>query len=224
MGFLPISPVLNRLLPAKMVGFADFRVRRGQCDLYTFTNLFEDYPVSLIEQALDEVGLIVDLGANVGAFSLLIDQIARRKNRHVQITAVEPNTANLAFLREQPFADSLLIHHAAVGPVEGTARLVRGKNSVSDYVDFEGGTKGTPIPVLTLDSLCSAPALVKMDIEGGEWDIMEKGLPENVRYLVLEWHPRPGADADLQPPDLVPGNWRKISIGLDHLSMWCLRR
>ncbi|MEP7071746.1 MAG: FkbM family methyltransferase [Verrucomicrobiota bacterium] len=218
------SPVLNRLLPTRTVRFADFHVRRGECDLYTFMNLFEDYPVPLIERALDEVEMVADLGANVGAFSLLIDKIVRQKNKKIKIAAVEPNTANIQLLREQPFAGSLLIHHAAVGPVEGTARLVRGRNSVSDYVDFKGGTAGTPIPILSLDSLCPVPALVKMDIEGGEWGILKNSLPDNVRFLVLEWHSDPGQDRVLAPSEFIPGNWQKISRDLYGSSTWYFRR
>jgi FkbM family methyltransferase len=214
------SPLLNRLSPARTVHFAQFNVRRGQCDLYTFANLFEDYPVALVGLALNEVEMVIDLGANVGAFSFLVDRIATQKGRRLQIVAVEPNDANIQFLREQPFAGDLVIHHAAVGPAEGTAQLVRGENSVSDYVDFSGGITGTPTPVITLDSLCSRPALVKMDIEGGEWNILQKGLPENVRHLVLEWHPGLGRNHARMPVDFLPGDWQQLSRGLYGSSTW----
>ncbi len=216
------SPILNRVWAGKIGKFHRFSVRWGQCDLYTFGNLFEDYPVRLIEEALDEVDMVVDLGANVGAFSLLIDSLLRK--RKIEIAAIEPNSANVQFLRDQPFARSLAIHHAAVGPKDGTAHLVRGKNSVSDYVDFSTKSEGTAIPVLSLESLCPRPALVKMDIEGGEWEIFAKGLPDTVRFLVLEWHPQSGAQASLLPNDFVPGGWKEISTGFEGLSIWLLRR
>ena len=212
-----VSPLLNRVAGGRIAQFNDFKVRLGECDLYTFANIFEDYPVRDIERALNEVGLIVDLGANVGAFSCLVAALCRRHELDHPIVAVEPNTANVEFLRQQPFAGAISIRHAAVGAANGTARLVRGHNSVSDYVDFSGRAIGETIDVLSLDSLCDRPALVKMDIEGGEWSILEHGLPENVRHLVLEWH-RPGG-----PADLVPGNWIQISNDIHGASMWYLR-
>jgi hypothetical protein len=42
-----------------------------------------------------------------------------------EVIAVEPDATNVAFLRAQTFADTLEIHQAAVGPFDGTARLIR---------------------------------------------------------------------------------------------------
>ena len=137
-----VSPLLNRVAGGRIAQFNDFKVRLGECDLYTFANIFEDYPVRDIERALNEVGLIVDLGANVGAFSCLVAALCRRHELDHPIVAVEPNTANVEFLRQQPFAGAISIRHAAVGAANGTARLVPGHNSVSDYVDFSGRIVG----------------------------------------------------------------------------------
>jgi hypothetical protein len=105
-----------------------------------------------------------------------------------------------------------------VGAINRTARLVRGHNSVSDYVDFSQRARGQTIDVISLNSLCDRPALVKMDIEGGEWSILEHGLPENVRHLVLECHGRG------EPSDLVAGDWRRISTNIHCASTWWLSR
>ena len=75
--FLPwltycFSPVINRIARGRMIRFKEFNVRLGDGDLYTFANIFADYPVREIERGLSDVDLVVDLGANVGAFSCLI--------------------------------------------------------------------------------------------------------------------------------------------------------
>jgi FkbM family methyltransferase len=216
------SPLLKRVASERIAHFSDFKVRLGECDLYTFANIFEDYPVPDIERALNEIELIVDLGANVGAFSCLAAALCRKHKLDHPIIAVEPNSANVKFLREQPFARAISIRQAAVGATAGTARLVRGYNSVSDYVDFSGHAPGETIDVISLDSLCDRPALVKMDIEGSEWEILETGLPRHVRHLVLEWHPRPESHCTA-PADLLPGNWKLISRDLFGASMWYFR-
>ena len=53
-------------------------------------------------------------------------------------------------------------------------------NSVARHVDFSGSAEDQTPPVMSLKSLCDRPALVKMDIEGGEFEVLEGGLPENV--------------------------------------------
>ncbi len=175
--FYLLSPLLKRLMPQSVAHFASFNARLGEGDLYTFANTFEDYPVELVRRALPEVEQVVDLGANVGAFSHLVNVLCAAENLHRPIKAVEPNARNAQFLREQPFASAMEIHQAAVGPTEGTAQLIAGENSVTDHIDFSEASTGTLVRVIALDSLCDRPSLVKMDIEGGEWTILRHGLP-----------------------------------------------
>jgi FkbM family methyltransferase len=209
-----VSPVVRRLAAKSIARFDGFNVRLSECDLYTFANVFADYPINRIARALGDVELIVDLGANVGAFSYLMRAMSAKK-----IIAVEPDADNVAFLREQPFAKSLEIHQAAVGPLDGTARLIAGNNSVTHHVDLSSTGEGPTVPVMSLESLCPQPALVKMDIEGGEKEILRTGLPENVRYLVLEWH-----HPKETPADFISGNWEKISTDFHGASNWFLQR
>ncbi len=42
-----LSPLLSRVFPRKIERFRGFNTRLGDGDLYTFANLFEDYPVLL---------------------------------------------------------------------------------------------------------------------------------------------------------------------------------
>lgn len=209
-----ISPVTNRIGPARIRSFAQFNARIGECDLCAFANVFADYPLSLLHAAAREVKLVVDLGANVGGFSFLMRKLAP----DLPIVAVEAEPANAAFLRSQPFAGSIDVREAAVAPRGGTARLVRGFNSVTHQIDLASREEGELVKTVTLDALCHAPALVKMDIEGGELAILKRGLPENVRHLVMEWH-YPGT-----PADVLPGNWRHIATDPYGATTWWLSR
>lgn len=218
------SPLLSRLLSKKTIRFGSFNVRRGECDLYTFANIFEDYRPDLVRRALQDVDLVLDLGANVGAFSFLITAFCERDGRKRMIRAVEPNNQNVEFLRNQPFAEAIEIHEAAVGPVEGTARLVHGINSVTDHVDLSPTANASSIRVISLEALCDRPALVKMDVEGSEWEILRHGLPMNVHHLFLEWHPDHAARPSLEPADLIPGHWQKLACDPHGATMWYFHR
>ena len=213
-----VSPVITRLMSGRIGHFNGFNARFAECDLYTFANVFADYPVAELSNALRDVEVIVDLGANVGAFLFLVRRLCKKIGRRLPMVALEAAAENAAFLRKQPFADEVEIYQAAAGPSDGTARLVRGANSVTHHVDFSAGAVGELVKVLSLESLCRQRALVKMDIEGDELAILEHALPESVRHLILEWHHRG------RPSDLIPGNWKRISTDIHGASTWYFRR
>jgi len=213
-----VSPVITRLVPGRIGHFNGFNARLAECDLYTFANVFLDYPIAELSNALADVEMVVDLGANVGAFLFLVRRLCEKIGRRVRMVALEPAAENAAFLRKQPFADEVEIYQAAAGPSGGTARLVHGANSVTHHLDFSAEGDGELVQVFSLESLCRQRALVKMDIEGGELAILEHALPESVRHLVLEWHHRG------RPSDLFPGNWKRISTDIHGASTWYFRR
>ncbi|HEY2101639.1 MAG TPA: FkbM family methyltransferase [Chthoniobacterales bacterium] len=209
-----VSPILSRLVPGRIAHFHGFNARLGECDLYTFANVFTDYPIAELSSALREVELVIDLGANVGSFLFLVQNLCERMGHQPRLVALEPATSNVEFLRKQPFAEQVEIYQAAAGPSDGTGRLVSGQNSVTDHVEFSRHAAGPLVPVLSLESLCRQRALVKMDIEGGEVEILARILPENVRHLILEWH------GHGRPSDLLPGNWKRISADIHGASTW----
>ncbi len=209
-------PLLRRLGVKRMVNFGLFQARLGECDLYTFANVFEDYPVRCVAAAMRDVRLVIDAGANVGAFSLLATTLA---DGH-RIVAIEPSPENVSALERQSFAGRMEIINGALGPQSGLGQFVEGINSVTHSIDFS--TDG-PVQICSLDDLCPEDALVKMDIEGGEFEILRKGLPDTVRYLLLEWHPgpqRPEAPRELWPQ----GKWTRVSEDLYGSSMWFWQR
>lgn len=215
-------PMLKRCWPQKLIRFTNFHVRANACDLETFGGIFEDYRVGLVRRALRDVELVVDLGANVGAFSCLVDGLWTKQSIDRKIVAVEPSADALAILRTQPFASRLEILPVAVGAQSATGRVIRGSNSVSHHVDLSGSAGGESVKVVTLWSLCDRPSLVKMDIEGAECEILQAGIPDSVRHLFLEWHPRP--NGALKPPDLIPGKWRLLSRDPYGASTWHFHR
>ena len=208
-----LSPVLSRLARGRVMDFGSFRVRLGEADLYTFANIFEDYDATRLAALLPGVEQVVDAGANVGAFSWLALKIGATR-----VISIEPAEANFAFLRSQPFASRLDARCAAIGPTDGVGRFCEGVNSVTHSIDF-GASEGAAVQVLSLESLCDRPTLLKMDIEGGEWAVLQRPLPDSVRAMFLEWHP--GANRPAEPCGLVErGRWQCLSRDLYGASSW----
>lgn len=143
-------------------------------------------------------GTVLDVGANVGAFTVLA---AKAGAGHV--VAVEPEPDNRARLEEHVklnrVDDRVTILPCAVVPGggEGEYRRMRG---VGGGAVAELATAPVPaedvrpvvqtVSVATLVRDYGPFEMVKMDIEGGEWLLLEDWplLLDNAKRLSMEWH------------------------------------
>jgi len=138
-------------------------------------------------------GGLVDVGAHAGTF---IEQALRvaPESHHV---AVEPIPAMAGALRERfPTVD---VHEVALaaGPGEATFQYIPDRPAVSGLElrpDLElGAPQELTVEVKTLDELLpagTAPAVLKIDVEGGELDVLkgaERLLSEAHPTIVFEW-------------------------------------
>jgi FkbM family methyltransferase len=166
---------------------------------------------------------ILDLGANIGLFGAF----AAARWPRARIVAYEPDPAN-ALLLERAIAANRLAsrwraHRAAVGASDREVRFAAGLN-VDSHVLAAGPPQahGAPATIAArlhdvLDELADAD-LVKMDIEGGEWEILgdPRFAAHPPRCLVLEYHPRGCPSA--RPRDAVLG--LLAEAGLRTHSIW----
>jgi FkbM family methyltransferase len=126
-----------------------------------------DWPHMIVwERRLRPGDLFIDVGANVGTYSVLCASVG------AQVIAIEPAPDTAALLRENNELNggTIEIIEAAVGSEAGTARFTMGQDTVNQL-----DTDGTEmVTVVTLDSLIGdrTVAGVKMDIEGGELDAL----------------------------------------------------
>jgi FkbM family methyltransferase len=149
---------------------------------------------------------VLDLGANVGFFSLRMVDLLRRSGGTapaLQAVLVEGSPAVHRTLSERlalnaPWLAGVVAHHGLVGRRDGTATMFQHQfhaaNSVNNPVMREHG-RGVAVPFLDVEALsASMPRidLMKCDIEGSEQVFLESypELLKRVDAAVFELHPQ----------------------------------
>lgn len=135
------------------------------------------------------VGLVVDLGANVG-FSCLY---WLTRYPAARLIALEPHPGHAAQLRANLAVNGVSgrveLHEAAAGIAEGDIALSDAGTSSAVRTDGAGGIAAKMLDVFALLAGRRIDIL-KLDIEGGEYAIL--GDPRfaalQPRALVMEWH------------------------------------
>jgi len=151
--------------------------------------------------------VVVDIGANIGGFSLAV----LHARPQASIAAFEASPAALVALQRNIEANGaggrVSVHHAAVtGPSEPDAVWLNehvGDLCTSSLLEPNDGdgpsTHRVEVPARPLSAiLASYPHgvdLLKIDVEGAEYEIIEATPPElfaKVRHMVVEYHDVPG--------------------------------
>ncbi len=144
---------------------------------------------------------VLDIGAHLGSFTVM----TAKALPGAQVTAFEPSADRVAYLRRNVhgngLANRVTVVPAAVAGRAGRSTLVGGSTLIGnevvarskrlhdeqvDLVAFED----------VMNSIDGAVDLVKMDCEGGEYDIVASASEAALRRidrLVIEYHPAPPA-------------------------------
>jgi FkbM family methyltransferase len=135
-------------------------------NLWHRPGLFEKNERKLFCDAIAPGCAVLDVGANVGIYTLLAAK------RGARVFAIEPDPRNVELLRHHVhlngFDDRVTIFPIAVGDQEGTVTLFRAPGNSGHSNLFEG-VDPVRVPCKTIDSLGLPPIDVcKMDIEGNE--------------------------------------------------------
>jgi FkbM family methyltransferase len=146
---------------------------------------------------------VLDIGGHIGTFACRLAQL----HPSARIDSYEPSPTTAAFLRRNVerngFADRISVVEAAIASTTGYAELDdNGAGSgLNGLVSAGHGSTATSTKVRTVafDEVIAgigAPVdVVKMDCEGGEYDLVYGSSPQNwesVQRVVLEYHSVPG--------------------------------
>jgi len=151
---------------------------------------------------------VIDVGANVGCFSVLASRMVGPTGR---VIAIEPEEACFRQLRkniELNGAANVIPLRTAIGAAEGTATLHITSTALfsSIYATTNIGSaddKLQEVPITTLDLLMQSHGVqhchyLKLDCEGAEHDIVRTLTPEvaaRIDQITMEVHRIPGQDA-----------------------------
>lgn len=133
---------------------------------------------------------VVDLGGNIGLFPLQVFELFP----DAEVVSFEPDPANVALLKATISANGKSaqwhVVEACAGPSSGTVNFLAGRHMESREVPLGTPGSATLPQVDVFDHLDDCDWL-KMDIEGGEWAILDD--PRFARLqavaIALEYHP-----------------------------------
>ena len=140
-----------------------------------------------VAQADIEGGTVIDIGANIGAFSVLA--LVRGAQR---VIAVEPEPDNAMVLGANISPYPSITHRSvAIWSEAGTLQLAPAHGGTR--VDLTGALAVLSLPLAALftDEAIEECAVLKMDIEGAEYEVMRvtpSALLAKVRYITMEFH------------------------------------
>jgi FkbM family methyltransferase len=179
-----------------------------------------------VRQRLAPDDVFVDVGANMGYFTVLAAQTAGG------VVALEPEPTTFEKLLTNVALNggtNVRAVRCAAGAREGRVPFYRApwndaENSTVENPDFEpaGEVETSPLARLLSDAEIARTRLIKVDVEGGEWDVLAGLAPDIPRFpaemeLVVEVHPQrgPGRTAATLAEMLAPHGFAPSWLPVD---------
>lgn len=169
--------LLGAAVAMPFIGPTRLLIRRGMVgatgNVYYGLQEFED--MAFVVHALRPGDLFVDVGANVGSYTILAAGVSG-----AQCIALEPVPATFVGLldnvRLNDLAARVECHNVAAGNAAGTLAFTTDLDTCNHATsDGESSGNTLQVPVTTLDTLLQAvqPTLIKIDVEGFETRVIE---------------------------------------------------
>ena len=143
-----------------------------------YKQYFEAGPIDRLQQFVPDGSLVIDVGANVGFFSLRFAQWVGEAGK---VISIEPESRNhdslIAALKREGLQDRVDALKAVAAAEAGSMFLEINPRHPADHKLSLDGT-GIPVTAVTLDELVQdkrrfSPALVKIDVQGAEMLVLK---------------------------------------------------
>ncbi|WP_316811398.1 FkbM family methyltransferase [Pedobacter heparinus] len=180
----------SRLLIKKFLPPVKYYARKGLTgitgNIYIGLHEFEDMLFML--HFLIAKDNFIDIGANVGSYTLLASGISGAKS-----IAIEPVQATFELLNKNillnNLQDRVVLYNAGAGSIPGTLAFTSDQDTTNHVLTPQEEQKNniTYVPILVIDSLFIADAttLIKIDVEGYETEVL-KGMSVTLRNPALK--------------------------------------
>lgn len=159
-----------------------------------FFNLSEQEQLSAFAGVLKPGYCVLDIGANVGFYSVLA---AKKIAPNGRVFAFEPVRRNADFLRRHIAingADNILVIESACGRESGETVFFSGPNAAMGSLCPVGGSSFR-VEVVSIDDFVESrniqPDVMKIDVEGAEYDVIcgaEKTIGQFRPVIFLSTH------------------------------------
>ena len=154
-------------------------------NIYTGLHEFED--MGFLLHALRKEDLFVDVGANVGSYTVLAGAAIG-----AHCLSVEPLPVTYDHLLDNVYLnrmqDRVTALNIGLGREEGVLRFSSGEDTMNHVLaEDETGTAATEVPVRCLDAVVGdrEPAVLKIDVEGFETEVILGGAETLARPSLL---------------------------------------
>lgn len=170
---LNLFPMEQRISRSRIIAF---HRHCGVSALINSQGLYDYNNMSLIRDLLRDGGVFVDIGANIGSYTLIASE-----SPSALVHAFEPHPATFRFLRRNVDLNqrnNVSLYNAALGSSEGEVFLTDRSGSSINYIMSENRqVAGTiAVPCHRMDGVCRqagiVPEIVKIDVEGFEYDVL----------------------------------------------------
>lgn len=159
---------------------------------------YEKYEIELLKRILKPGMTFVDVGANIGLFSIIAAKIVGSSGK---VYAFEPEPENYSLLKDNVALNNttaIVTENKAVGSKRGTLPLTIEKNSIGTHSLLEKTDSNIErtvrVDVITLDDyfkgLGSPIDVLKIDVEGYEPFVLQgsQKLLNNVDFVFMEFN------------------------------------
>lgn len=207
------------LFPDSIITKEGFRMFLNKNDIAVSGELalkktWEETETELIKRELKKGDVFLDIGANIGYYTLLASKIVGDKGR---VFSVEPDPENFALLKKNVEVNNcknVTLIEAAASDISGKIKLFLSDLNMGDHQTYDSGTGRNAIEIeaIRIDEYfnkisCPKIDLVKMDIEGAEGDalrgmsgLFEKGI---IKKIISEFFPRVLRDNNFDPDEYL---------------------
>lgn len=160
-----------------------------------YCGLLEFNDMSFLLHALRPEDLFVDVGANRGSYTVLAGAAVG-----AQVISIEPVPETFENLQANVnlngMADRVDCFNIGLGDKEGELAFTADASDCINHVLTDGETVGETVmvPVRLLDDVVGerSPFLIKMDVEGYEWFVLQGGLNllgrESLQAIIIEFN------------------------------------